>query len=277
MFDGYVSRQGSGFGPNFGEASRSNRDQLSVAMWVQFDRPGDTGIYFTLYSVDSELKATNKRVMMQANGAGVWVDLFGPDDLDRQEAFLEFPEYLNITSGKWHHVAVTWSGVTGTLTLIADGVIGAKRENFGLDKVLPQHGYVTLGSSIDPEDSGRTRTESGFKGKLTRVQVWNRELSIAQEIQNQVSERRAAPLLFEGLILRWSGYDRTVGGVERLMPSVSGESSSCRGENCETDADDKEPPRIEYCNRGIGIKKQVQFELIVKGLNYVAATIIPFH
>ena len=67
--------------------------------------------------------------------------------------------------GQWHHVAVTWSGVNGTLTLISDGLIGDKREAYGVGSVLPEFGHVTLGST-DTDKSG-----SGFQGKLTRVQV----------------------------------------------------------------------------------------------------------
>ena len=85
----------------------------------------------------------------------------------------------------------------------------------------PAFGFVTLGSAT-LNDDGRTRTESGFQGKLTRVQVWNRALDAATDIPRQVRSCREAPILFPGLILRWSGYDKTVGGVERIMPSVCG-------------------------------------------------------
>ena len=49
------------------------------------------------------------------------------------------------------------------------------------------------------------RTESGFHGKLTRVQVWQRALDASTEIPRQVRSCRSAAILFDGLILRWSG------------------------------------------------------------------------
>ena len=248
-FDGHVARQGSGIA--FGEDFVSARNELTVAMWVQFDVAGETGNYFTLYSVDSEFYPTNKHIMMQADSAGVHLDLFGRKDLQEEQAYLQFPAQVPIANGKWHHVAVTWSGVTGTLTLIADGVIGAVREPFGLGKQLPEFGYVTLGSPVYDQGNGRTRTESGFQGKLARVQVWNRELSAGKEIQNQVKSCRSAPLLFDGLILRWSGYDLTVGGVERIMPSICGEYTcppGRSGENCQSINTDKEPPKHLACD-----------------------------
>ena len=99
--------------------------------------------------------------------------------------FFQFPKYVPVSDGGWHHVAVTWSGVNGTLTLISDGLIGDKREAYGVGASLPNYGHVTLGST-DTDKSG-----SGFHGKLTRV------LSLPT-VQQQVQLCRAAPILFPG-------------------------------------------------------------------------------
>ena len=110
---------------------------------------------------------------------------FFEGDSNNPSIFLQFPEYVPIANGQWHHVAVTWSGISGTLTLVSDGLIADKRANYGLGYSLPQFGYVTLGSTMESDD-GRTRTESGFHGKLTRVQVWQRAVDAGTEIQRQV-------------------------------------------------------------------------------------------
>ena len=99
------------------------------------------------------------------------------------------------------------------MTLVSDGLIADRRENYGAGLYLPEYGYVTLGSTYL---HGRTRTESGFHGKLTRVQIWNRALDTVSEIPRQVTSCRAAPILFDGLILRWSGYDKTFGGKKKF-------------------------------------------------------------
>jgi len=88
-FDGHVARQGSGIA--FDAVANNNRNELTVAMWVQFDSAGETGNYFTLYSVDSEFYPTNKHIMMQADSAGVHLDLFGRKDLQEEQAYLQFP------------------------------------------------------------------------------------------------------------------------------------------------------------------------------------------
>ena len=171
-------------------------------------------------------------MLLQAVNSGVYVNFF-EDSV--QSVFLQFPAYVPIANGQWHHVAVTWSGVTGTLTLVSDGLIADKREtSYGQGLKLPSFGYVTLGST-ESED-GRTRTESGFQGKLTKVQIWNRELDAATQIPRQVRSCRSSPVLFPGLILRWSGYDKTIGGVERIMPSVCGQMTcppGYSGDECE--------------------------------------------
>jgi hypothetical protein len=129
--------------------------ELTVAMWVQFETPGETGTYFTLYSVDSEDHPTNRRVLMQAVNSGVYVNFFNGDS-NNPSIFLQFPAYVPIANGQWHHIAVTWSGVTGTLTLVSDGLIADKRESYGVGYSLSPYGYVTLGSTMEGED-GRTR------------------------------------------------------------------------------------------------------------------------
>ena len=84
----------------------------------------------------------------QALNSGVHVDLF-PGQVPK--VFLQFPAYVPVSNGQWHHVAVTWRADTGTLTLVSDGLIADKREMYGAgpDAPLPaQFGYVTLVSGF---------------------------------------------------------------------------------------------------------------------------------
>ncbi|XP_040577922.1 uncharacterized protein uif [Lepeophtheirus salmonis] len=221
--------------------------EFTIAMWVQFDRPSETGTYFTLYSVNSEFYPTNKRVMVQAVNSGIFIHLFE----DQPSVFLQFPAYVPIANGQWHHIAITWMSLKGTLTLISDGLIADKREEYGINHTISNYGYITLGSILGI--NGEQRTESGFNGKLTKVQIWKRALSPRDEIPRQVHSCRSSPVIFPGLILRWSGYDNIVGGVERITPSMCG-SVSCppgyTGLDCQILEKDKIPPSVEYCPPG---------------------------
>lgn len=107
--------------------------ELSVAMWVQFDTVGETGTYFTLYSVSHEFYPINKRILLQAQNSGVFIHLFDDED----KVFLQFPSYIPISDGQWHHVALTWSSVTGTVILTADSVIADRKDGIGFEKNLP--------------------------------------------------------------------------------------------------------------------------------------------
>ena len=86
----------------------------------------------------------------------------------------------------------------------------------------------------------------------------NKEVLTREPFQNsfyfQVRSYGKAEIIFQGLILNWSGYDKTVGGVERIMPSRCG-IVECppgySGDKCEVLEKDKIPPTVEYCPPGM--------------------------
>lgn len=110
----------------------SASNSLTIAMWVQFSQKDDSGIFYTLYAVDSPQVTTKRRLILQAHSSGVQVSLFS----DLQDAFLSFREYATINDGNWHHIAVVWDGKTGQLLLITEGLIASKTE-YGSGRELP--------------------------------------------------------------------------------------------------------------------------------------------
>lgn len=98
--------------------------------------------------------------------------------------------------------------------------------------------------------SADSYAEAGFQGKITKVQIWNRALDVSSEIQKQVRDCRSEPVLYNGLILNWAGYEVTTGGVERVVPSSCGQRK-CKlgytGSNCQQLEVDKQPPKVEHC------------------------------
>ncbi|XP_012280254.1 sushi, von Willebrand factor type A, EGF and pentraxin domain-containing protein 1 [Orussus abietinus] len=218
---------------------------LTVAMWVQYTQKDEAGIFFTLYSVSSAHTPMNPRPMIQAHSNGVQVSLFA----DVQDVYLPFKEYATINDGQWHHVAIVWNGEnSGELTLITEGLIASKTEGYGSGRVLPSHAWVVLGKPNSENSNGYS--EIGFQGHLTKVQIWNRALHITNEIQKQVRDCRTEPILYQKLILTWAGYDKTVGGVERIVPSHCGQRvcpPGYGGTKCQQLESDKVPPKVEYC------------------------------
>ena len=88
---------------------------------VVFTEVGSTNVVFinmvstnevstnVIFLVCSEDHPTNRRVLMQAVNSGVYVNFFNGDS-NNPSIFLQFPAYVPIANGQWHHIAVTWSG-----------------------------------------------------------------------------------------------------------------------------------------------------------------------
>ncbi|XP_045468348.1 sushi, von Willebrand factor type A, EGF and pentraxin domain-containing protein 1 isoform X2 [Harmonia axyridis] len=218
---------------------------LTIAMWVQFTQKDESGIFFTLYSVSSKNIPDNRRAIIQAHANGVQVSLFP----DIQDVYLSYRDYTTVNDAQWHHIAIVWDGENGgELKLITEGLIASKVEGYAAGRKLPEYAWVTLGK---PQSGNpKAYTETGFQGHLTKVQLWGRALDITNEIQKQVRDCRTEPVLHRGLILTWAGYEETVGGVERIVPSHCGQRNcpaGYSGPKCQQLKVDKIPPKVEYC------------------------------
>jgi hypothetical protein len=214
---------------------------LTAAFWVQFSSPDDAGTFFTLYRVGSAHLPVNKQQLIQAHSSGIHISLF-PDAPDQHFTYLQ---QVPVNDGQWHHIAVIWDSNDGSLVLTTDSVIVDRRSGYGNQKTLTAHGWVTLGSpdmSVSPDIAG-------FHGRLSRVNVWSRPLNVLSDIPKQVRSCYRAPILFSSLLLRWTGYDRIKGTVERVSPGMCGKKICTPGytEDCATLERDKTPPRVHYC------------------------------
>lgn len=65
----------------------------------------------------------------------------------------------------------------------------------------------------------------------------------------QVRSCMNSPVMFDGLLLRWTGYDMVKGNVERIGPSTCGQYVCPPGYtgDCSVLERDKTPPRVDYC------------------------------
>lgn len=222
-------------------------ESLTIAMWVQFSSKDDSGIFFSLYGVESPHVPSKRRLLVQAHSSGIQISLFS----DLQDAFLPFREYATVNDGQWHHVAIVWDGRVGQLQLITEGLIASKAE-YGGGRTVPEYAWAVLGrpQSEESPDGQTTYAEAGFQGKITKAQIWGRALDITTELQKQVRDCRSEPVLYRGLILNWAGYELTSGGVERSVPSSCGQRKcpgGYSGSKCQQLEVDKEPPKVEHC------------------------------
>lgn len=222
-----------------------NTNSISIALWVQFNSPNTKGVFFTLYSVESAHLPVGKRVLVQADDTGVLVSLFTNTTND---IFLRYLENVPINDGQWHHLVIMWDGSKGTIMVMMDTALAGLVEDYVAGMTLPKYGWVNLGAPLN--DENKAVAGAGFHGRLSRVNVWDRMLDVTTELPVQFRDCRNAPVLYSGLLLRWTAYDRVVGTVERQSPGMCGERVcpvGYTGDNCHILHQDKTPPQLLHC------------------------------
>lgn len=202
---------------------------LTIGLWVQF-QPETIGTYLTLYEVQSPYVVSKKqRALIQAGHLGVLVSLFSETSVfSKQSAdvFLPYLENVPINDGQWHYINIIWNGQEGTLMLVTDTAVAATKE-YGMGGRLPSFGWVVLGA---PVENSVTLLGEGFHGRLSRVNIWNRPLDMTSEIPSQIRSCKNSPVIYSGLLLRWTGFDNIFGTVERVGPGKCGEHVCANGE-----------------------------------------------
>lgn len=212
--------------PFFLEEAKS----LTIALWVQF-QPDTSGTYFTLYEVDSPYVIGKiQRPLVQANHLGVLVSLFNDNDVNSKhspDVFMPYLANVPINDGQWHYINIIWNGQDGILMLVTDTAVASTVQDYGVADRLPAFGWVVLGA---PVDNSVTRLGEGFHGRLSRVNIWSRPLDMSMEIPSQIRSCKNSPIIYSGLLLRWTGFDTVLGTVERIGPGKCGEHVCANGE-----------------------------------------------
>lgn len=240
---------------------------LTVALWVQYLVPESGGTYFTLYSVESPTIPSNKKILMTADHTGVLVNLFpypmklanGNETTPEQfQVFLPYLSSVPINDGQWHYILITWNGEEGYLSLVTDTAV-ASTVGYAQGAYLPPYGFVTLGAAYDPSLPGSVNKilpSTGFQGRISRVNIWNRPLDTSYEIPNQFRSCKNSPVIFNGLVLRWTGYDVIEGTVERESPGKCGVKvcpTGYTGDDCKILQQDKIAPNVLHCPSDIWV------------------------
>ena len=219
---------------------------LTLALWIEYNTPESIGTYFTLYSVESPHLPIGKKQLIQADHNGVLVSLF-PDKV--QDVFIPYLEHVPINDGQWHFINVIWDGETGTLMLVTDTAVTGSVNDYGTGMSLPEYGWVNLGSPLD--ENNKARGGQGFHGRISRVNIWRRPLDMTHEIPSQFRSCKLAPVIYNGLLLRFTGYDKVDGTVEREGPGKCGERVcpvGYTGDDCKILQQDKTPPSVLHCS-----------------------------
>ena len=105
--------------------------------------------------------------------------------------------------------------------------------------------WITLGYPF-----AEAPNEPKFVGSVSRLNVWQRALTFQVDIPSLVDSCQGAQEIFDGLVVRWTGYTRLSGKVELMVPSVCGAQTCARlsidaAHRC--DRHDKTSPVATYC------------------------------
>ena len=79
-------------------------------------------------------------------------------------------------------------------------------DSSSLQQSLPRFGYVSIGAHLN--DHKKPVPISRFKRKVSRFNIWNRLQNTLFEIPSQFRSCKNAPVIFNGLLLRWTGWTR---------------------------------------------------------------------
>uniref|UniRef100_A0A915DPR4 HYR domain-containing protein n=1 Tax=Ditylenchus dipsaci TaxID=166011 RepID=A0A915DPR4_9BILA len=86
---------------------------------------------------------------------------------------------------------------------------------------LDLNAWINLGDAVNTNSSASPiEKESKFVGSITKVNVWTRVLDFEQEVPSIVQRCQGSPVLYNGLALRFSGYDNFTGKVEKITKSL---------------------------------------------------------
>ena len=183
--------------------------------------------------------------MLQADQSGFLVTLF--PNTNNSDVFIPYLNNVPINDGQWHQIVLLWNGQIGQLTLITDTAVAAQTDYLKGEQIN-EYAWMNLGATLNEHD--QVNLGSGFVGKLSRVNIWNRMLDMKTEIPSQFRSCKFAPVIYDGLQLRWANYEQFSGSVEFIRPAHCGQrvcALGYSGDDCKILMHDKRPPELLYC------------------------------
>uniref|UniRef100_A0A0N4ZHL7 Delta-like protein n=1 Tax=Parastrongyloides trichosuri TaxID=131310 RepID=A0A0N4ZHL7_PARTI len=211
-------------GIEIAEASMSvpvefNGNGLSISIWVKFDHSSNGGgSILTLYDSEEKNYSKNSREILKLTDEGCFVNLFK----NEKSVVLRFPHNQPINDGNWNHIVFIWNNL-GTYSLIWNSIRLMQDTGYGEGKQLVGNFWIKLGSNNDDKKM--------FVGSITRVNLWNRIINFDTEIPLMVKDCQGAEDIFDGLVTRFTGYNKIKGKVERISKSTCGRRTLKNREN----------------------------------------------
>ncbi|CAI5447536.1 unnamed protein product [Caenorhabditis angaria] len=182
---------------------RIESDAISISVWVKFEKPYQQAKFFSLHEFGN---SSNEFVGISSNM--IKLSLFNDSPVE-----LPLSTSHQLNNAKWNHLLITWSAKSGAYSLIWNSLRIYTNDGYAVGKHIDVQAGITLGSS---EASG------AFVGSLTRINVWNRVLDFEEELPQMVQHCQRSDEIYKGLLVRFEGYNKIIGRVERTHRSSCG-------------------------------------------------------
>ncbi|CAK9296951.1 unnamed protein product [Gordionus sp. m RMFG-2023] len=289
LWDLYINGKNRKSGAYLQSPLNLRTHSITIGLWVRYLDYKDKGNILTLWEMESDRAINPVRELLKIDYIGVHINIFKNDP--HKVIFFGSSDpnaAKTINDGLWHHLMITLSSNENSFDIILDGVRITnvdelveetyKRKNRRRkNNKFPEYLSITLGdivwgdlkqtsiykpdldtlTSIDNTAKGFP-LNTQFRGYVSRVNLWDRILSYEAEIPLQSVNCAKAPIVYDGLLARWSDY-HMVGDTERI-PSSCGNSLCEEGRNdpsiCDPLKLDKNSPRIANCPSEITISTE---------------------
>ena len=122
---------------------------------------------------------------------------------------------MTVNVDVWHHICVSWENNEGSWKVYRDGDLREDGTNFRTSYTIRQGGTLVLGQKQNSVGGG-FQAQQSFKGMLSSVNVWDKELSSTQI--KDMSKSCQLNEWEEGDVYKWSDFVRE-GGARLIEPS----------------------------------------------------------
>lgn len=190
---------------------RIESSSISIGLWVKFEKPYQHATFFTLHRFGD-----NSKELVKISSSLVKLSLF--DGIPSVDVPLSSSQHLN--NGRWNHLLITWHSNTGSYSVIWNSLRTYTSNGYATGRQLDVMAGITLGSPVLPS----------FVGSIARVGVWNRVIDFEEELPLMVQHCQRSEEIYKGLLVRFEGYLKIIGRVERTHKSTCGSEEKSKAQ-----------------------------------------------
>ncbi|XP_046838986.1 uncharacterized protein LOC124433269 [Xenia sp. Carnegie-2017] len=176
-------------------------NEFTITVWVLFN-VGYESYPLISYKTKNSSQNIAMHFDLDGNGASTIASLTAKA-FNKSLSMVTIP----INDDHWHHVGFTWSGVTGIIMLLIDGVLWATR-NVSMSSEIPSGGKLTIGEK---------KAEGGNQylvGKISRMNMWSRALD-----GKKIEMMAKSPGINDGDLITWYKLKNIVSTERIIRPS----------------------------------------------------------